>query len=54
MLYDAKTHQPVFVNPKKEMSDHMKRSVIEKLNTLPHKGHPFFRLEERATIKCNT
>ena len=50
MLYDAKTMQPIFINPKKEMSDHMKRSVVEKLDVLDHKGHKFFRLEERARM----
>lgn len=51
MLYDAKTHKPVFIPKGKNMSDHMKASVIEKLEPLPTKHDSFFRIEERARMK---
>jgi hypothetical protein len=51
MLFDKTTKQQVFVPAKKELSDHMKSITIEKLWPLPIKNHPFFRLEERATIR---
>lgn len=50
MLYDNITHQQVIIPKGKEMSDHMKKSVTEKLEPLPHKGNKMFRLEERARV----
>ena len=51
MLYDAKTHQSIFIQKGKELSDHQKRSVIEKLEPLPTKHDSFFRIENRAWMK---
>lgn len=51
MLYDAKTHKPVFIPKGKNMSDHMKASVIEKLEPLPTKHDSFFHIEKRARMK---
>ena len=50
MLFN-KQGKVVHIPGNKELSDHMKRSVTEKLLPQPHKGHAFFRLEERACIK---
>jgi len=50
MLYDAKTHQPVFIPKGKCLSDHMKASVIEKLEPLPTKNNYFFSIEKRARM----
>ena len=47
MLFD-KNGKVVHIAPNKELSDHMKRSVTEKLIPQPYKGHAFFRLEERV------
>jgi len=50
-LYHAQTKQRVLIPANRPLSDHMKRSVIEKLEPATHKGHSFFRLEARATMK---
>lgn len=49
-LFNIKTNQPVSIPKNKPLSDHMKRSVTERLIPETHKGHHFFRLEERARI----
>lgn len=50
MLFAKNTNQVVSINPKKELSDHMKRILDEKLIPETHKGHPFFSIEERARV----
>lgn len=49
MLFNQQGKQVTFPS-NKELSDHAKRSVTEKLYPAPYKGHTFFRLEERANI----
>lgn len=51
MLYDAKTGTVVVYPKNKEMSDNIKRSIIEKCIPLPHQHNKMFRLEERARFK---
>ena len=48
MLLNAQGKQ---VTLKPEASDYIRKQVREVLAPLPHKGHAFFRLEERAVIK---
>ena len=48
MLYSNITGKAVHIAANKELTDNMKRMLREKLEPLPHKGHAFFRLEERA------
>lgn len=54
MLYN-KAGQQVRVAPgaigHNGFSDAIRRSLREVNEPLPHKGHAFFRLEERAVIK---
>ena len=50
MLY-TKAGQQVRVAPGRELSDAIRRSLRESHEPLPHKGHAYFRLEERAVIK---
>lgn len=50
MLYSTITGKQIHIPANKDMTDSMKRSVTEKLEAPSHKGHAFFRLEERARI----
>lgn len=50
MLY-TKSGQKVHVAPGRVLNDAIRRSLREVNEPLPHKGHAFFRLEERAVIK---
>lgn len=50
MLFNIQTNQPVSIPKTKQLTDNMKRSVTERLIPETHKGHHFFRLEERARI----
>ena len=49
-LYNSKG-QLVNLPKGKELSDHAKRQLTEKLEPQDHKGHAFFRVEERAHLK---
>ena len=51
MLVHAQTRKVVHVPGNRELSDHLKRTTIEYLVPATHKGHSFFRLEERARFK---
>ena len=50
MLYNRKGEQ-VNIPTNKELSDGQRRALREKLEMLPHQGHAFFRLSERARMK---
>lgn len=50
MLYN-KAGQQVRVAPGRDLSDAIRRSLREVNEPLPHKGHAFFRLEERVRLK---
>jgi len=45
------SNQIVHVNPNKELSDHMKRQLREKLEPETYRKHPMFQLGLRAHIK---
>ena len=50
MLYN-KQGQQVHIPANKQLTDGQKRALTEKLEVLPHQGHAFFRLSERARMK---
>jgi len=50
MFYN-KAGQQVLIPATKQLSDHARATLTEKLEPLPHKGHAFFRVEERANMK---
>ena len=51
MLINIATGKQVILQPNKEYSDHFLRQHREVKAPLTHKGHAFFRLEERVRMK---
>ena len=51
MLINIATGKQVILQPNKEYSDHFLRQHREVKAPLSHKGHAFFRLEERVRMK---
>ena len=51
MLINIATGKQVTLQPNKEYSDHFLRQHREVKAPLSHKGHAFFRLEERVRMK---
>ena len=49
-LYNHKGEQ-VHVPAGKQLSDYALKQLVEKHEPATHKGHKFFRIEERAHIK---